>query len=74
MNARVDQLLNEALELRVDERSALVVALIESLDGIEDASITDAWRDEIRRRRAELGAGRVRPVPWAEAKTRLRQA
>lgn len=33
MNARVDQLLAEALSLPADERSALVVALLDSIEG-----------------------------------------
>lgn len=71
MNARVDHLLGEALGLPSEERSALVVALLDSLEGSEDASISDAWRDEVRRRRQELKEGTVRPVSWAEAKARL---
>ena len=71
MNARVGHLLIEALGLPTEERSALVVALIDSLEGSEDASISNAWRDEVRRRRSELAAGLVEPTPWAEAKARL---
>jgi len=71
MNARVDHLLIEALGLPTEERSALVVALIDSLEGSEDASISNTWRDEVRRRRSELAAGLVEPTPWAEAKARL---
>lgn len=71
MNARVDHLLGEALGLPSEERSALVVALLDSLEGSEDASISEAWRDEVRRRRQELKEGTVRPVSWADAKARL---
>ena len=71
MNARVDHLLTEALELPTDERSALVVALLDSLEGSTDASISQAWLDEIRQRRQALKSGTVKPVPWAEARGRL---
>lgn len=71
MNARVDHLLDEALGLPTDERSALVVALLDSLEGSADAAVSDAWRAELIRRRSELRAGTVRTVPWAEAKARL---
>jgi putative addiction module component (TIGR02574 family) len=71
MNARVDHLLDEALTLPADERSALVVALLDSLEGSDDASISDAWRLEIVRRRTALRDGTISPVPWAEAKARL---
>lgn len=71
MNARVDHLLDEALDLPVDERSALVVALIDSLEGAGDVGVAEAWRTEIQRRRDELRAGAARAVPWADAKARL---
>jgi putative addiction module component (TIGR02574 family) len=72
MNARVDHLLDEALGLPADERSALVVALLDSLEGADDATVSEAWRAEVKRRRAQLLAGQVRAVPWADAKARLR--
>ena len=72
MNAHVDHILDEALGLPPDERSALTVALLDSLEGSDDSSITDAWRQEIRaRRQAALRAGTVKAVSWAEARARL---
>lgn len=71
MNARVDQLLADALGLPADERSALVVALIDSIEGSADESVSEAWRTEIRQRRDALAAGAVKAVPWLEAKARL---
>ena len=71
MNARVDHLLDEALALEPDERSALVVALLDSLDGEDEATVTKAWADEIRRRKEELRAGVHAPLPWAEVRARL---
>ena len=71
MNARIDHLLDEALSLPTDDRSALVIALLDSLEGSGDASVSDAWRQEIRRRRAGLRDGTIVPVPWVEAKARL---
>lgn len=71
MNARIDHLLDEALELPTEERSALVVALLDSLDANPDDSSSEAWREEVRKRRKELRAGTVRAVPWADVKVRL---
>ena len=71
MNARVDHLLHEVLELSDEERSALVVALLDSLEGSADPSISEAWRDEVRKRRAALRDGSVHPIAWADAKARL---
>ena len=71
MNAHVDHILDEALGLSADERSALTVALLDSLGGSDDSSITEAWRQEIRSRQAALRAGTVKAVSWAEARARL---
>jgi putative addiction module component (TIGR02574 family) len=71
MNARVDHLLDEALALAPDERSALVVALLDSLDGDDEATVTKAWAEEIRHRKEELRSGAASPAPWAEARARL---
>ena len=71
MNARVDHLLHEALELPDDERCALVVALLDSIEGSADPSISQAWRDEVRNRRKALREGAIQATPWADAKARL---
>ncbi len=71
MNARVDHLLHEALELPDDERSALVVALLDSLEGSSDPSVSEAWREEVRKRRKALRDGWIQTTPWTEAKARL---
>lgn len=71
MNARIDHLLDEVLGLPVEERSALAVALLDSLETADEATVSELWRAEVNRRRAELRAGRVRAVPWAEVRQRL---
>lgn len=71
MNARVDHILDEALGLPADERSALTVALLDSLEGSDDSAITEAWRQEIKARQAALREGTVKAVSWAEARARL---
>ena len=71
MNARVDHLIDEALALAPDERSAVVIALLDSLDGEDEAAIGKAWADEIRQRRNELRSGAAQAVPWAQARARL---
>lgn len=71
MNARVDHLIDEALALAPDERSAVVLALLDSLDGEDEATVAKAWADEIRRRKSELRSGAAQAVPWDQAKARL---
>jgi len=71
MNALVDELLTLALRLPTDERSALVVALSDSIAGSADLSITEAWREEITLRSQALKSGAAAPVPWAAARARI---
>ncbi|MBK9235992.1 MAG: addiction module protein [Rhodoferax sp.] len=71
MNARVDHLLDEVLGLPADERSALAAALLDSLETADEAAVSERWRVEVNRRRAELRAGRVQATPWAEVRQRL---
>jgi putative addiction module component (TIGR02574 family) len=72
MNARVDHVLDEVLALPADERSAVAVALLESLENADSNAVSDAWRAEIKRRREELRNGSVRAIPWADVKQRFR--
>ena len=71
MNARVNHALDEVLALPADERSAVAVALLDSLEDADSASISDAWRAEVKRRRDDLRAGNVTSLPWSEVKQRL---
>jgi putative addiction module component (TIGR02574 family) len=72
MNARVDHLLDEVLALPADERSAVAIALLDSLENADGDNVSEAWRAEVKRRRGELRAGNVRATPWAEVKQRFR--
>jgi putative addiction module component (TIGR02574 family) len=71
MNARMDHLLDEALTLPIAERSAVVLALLDSIEGSNDASVSEAWRAEIKRRREALTSGSIQAVAWQAARKRL---
>ena len=71
MNARVNHLLSEVLALPVEERSAVVAALIDSLAGTADASVSEAWKRELVKRREALRSGDVQAMPWEETRARL---
>jgi putative addiction module component (TIGR02574 family) len=71
MNARVDHLLDEVLGLPADERSAVAAALIDSLEGSEDRSVSEAWKQELLRRRDALRSGAISGVPWSEVRARI---
>ena len=67
------QLLKEALSLPPEARAALADSLLESIDAEVDEDAESKWRDEIRKRMAELDSGAVRAISWSEVETRLRQ-
>lgn len=71
MNARVDHLLDEVLGLPAEERSAVAAALIDSSEGSADASVSEAWKRELLRRREALRLGTTAGVPWDEARARM---
>ena len=73
MNARVDQLFDEARLLPSEDRSMLALALLDSLEGeqVDEAEVERAWIIETRRRSQGLRDGSIKAVPWAEAKARL---
>jgi len=71
MNAHVDQVIDDALALTAEERSAVALALLDSLVGEDEATVAKAWAEEIRLRRDQLRSGLTQAVPWAEARARL---
>ena len=66
MNARSDLLLEEILDLPAADRSAVVVALIDSLAVGEKGAISEAWRAELLRRREALRSGAVKAAPCCQ--------
>jgi putative addiction module component (TIGR02574 family) len=69
--ATAPELLRQALTLDEKDRASIAGALIESLETEVHADAEQAWDAEIRRRVAELDAGRVQTVPWSEVRRRL---
>ena len=62
------QLLELALRLPEQERADLAARLLDSLDAASEENVEAAWSMEIQQRVEELDTGKVKPVPWAEAK------
>ena len=74
MSSTLHALEAAALLLPPEERAKLAERLISSLD--RDPEVVAAWEEEIKRRIAELDAGRMNTIPaeevFAEARSRLR--
>jgi putative addiction module component (TIGR02574 family) len=71
MTPDVSELLKKALALPPEARAALAGSLLESLDDTVDSSAQEEWSREIARRIEELDSGKVKPVPWAEARRQI---
>jgi len=71
MSQEVSELLQKALALPPEARAALAGSLLESLDDTVDPSAEEAWSQEIARRIEELDSGKVKPMPWADARRQI---
>ncbi|MBK7001755.1 MAG: addiction module protein [Rhodoferax sp.] len=71
MNAHLDHVIDEALALIPQERSAVLLALLDSLEGSDESAVSNAWAAEIAQRKADLRSGVANAVPWAQARARL---
>jgi putative addiction module component (TIGR02574 family) len=66
-----DDLLKKALTLPANERATLAGSLIDSLEEVDEASVQDAWEDEIARRIEELDSGKAETISWDEVRRRI---
>jgi len=71
MTQEVSELLKKALALPAEARAALAGSLLDSLDETVDASAEEEWNREIARRIRELDSGKVKPIPWEEARRQV---
>jgi len=71
MSPDVSELLKKALALPPEARGALAGSLLESLDDEVDGWVEEEWNEEIARRIAELDSGKVKTIPWAEARRQI---
>jgi putative addiction module component (TIGR02574 family) len=70
MTQEVSELRKKALGLPA-EATCRFGSLLESLEDTMDAAAEEEWNQEITRRIAELGSGKVKPIPWAEARRQV---
>lgn len=63
--------LQAALALPHDERTHIVQALLESLDGLEDTDAESIWAKEATRRVEEIGQGDADLIDGDEAHRRI---
>ena len=71
MEAEISELLKKALALPAEARAALAGSLLDSLDDTVDQTAEEEWAREIARRIQELDSGKVKPIPWADARRQI---
>lgn len=71
MKENVTEILEKALKLPPEARAAIAGSLLDSLDQTVDDDAESAWEEEIRLRLKDLDEGKVKLVPWAEARRRI---
>jgi putative addiction module component (TIGR02574 family) len=71
MDEQLDRILKQALELPPEARAALAGSLLDSLDEPVGPLVEDEWNKEIAIRLNELDSGKVKPIPWAEARKQI---
>jgi putative addiction module component (TIGR02574 family) len=71
MTQEVTELLKKVLALPPEARAALAGSLLESLDDTVDANAEAEWNEEIARRIQEFDSGKIKPIPWAEARRQV---
>jgi len=71
MRPDTSDLLKKALALPAEARAALASCLLESLDDTVDEAVEEEWNKEIARRIQELDSGKVKAIPWAEARRQI---
>lgn len=71
MKENIADILKEALKLPPEARAALAGTLLDSLDDTVDQDAESSWEAEILLRLKEIDEGKVKLMPWSEAKTKI---
>jgi len=71
MKQNIADILKEALKLPPEARAALAGTLLDSLDDTVDQDAESAWEAEILFRLKEIDGGKVKLMPWSEARTKI---
>jgi putative addiction module component (TIGR02574 family) len=71
MKENISDILKEALKLPPEARAALAGTMLDSLDDTVDQGTESAWEAEILLRLKEIDGGRVKLMPWSEARNKI---
>jgi putative addiction module component (TIGR02574 family) len=74
MSRSLTELVEEALALPSESRAYLAERLLETLDAEENFVVSQAWRNEVRKRCQELDERKVQSIPAETAIAELRKS
>ncbi len=67
----LERIYSDIQKLSATERAELSERLLVLVHEEPDPAVEEAWMKETLRRRAEWKAGRVKAIPWEEARKRI---
>lgn len=70
MSETAEKIIDEVLKLDADERTALIVRILDTM-GDKEQEIDALWRTEVRQRIAAIECGKRRLSSWDEAQQRI---
>lgn len=73
MKANAKKILEEAMQLEPATRAFIAEALLEGLDFEQDFEVSQAWRNEIRRRCEQIDRGEVELIDSDTVMAELRK-
>ena len=74
MSETFDDLEQRARHLSAAERAKLALAMIESLETMDEGDVEGEWRSEAEARAAQLDRGDVETIPAAEVFAEVRRS
>ena len=74
MSETFDDLEQRARHLSAAERAKLALAMIESLETMDEGDVEVAWRNEAEARAAQLDRGDVETIPAADVFAEVRRS
>jgi putative addiction module component (TIGR02574 family) len=73
MTQSLEQMAEQVLKLPRESRAFLAERLLDSLDEAEDFTVSEAWRNEVKRRAKEIESGAVTSLPAEEVFANLEE-
>jgi len=70
MSKRLEEIINEAMELGLEERAQLAGMLLSSLDEPSESEVERLWLQEAERRLQDYREGKVKGIPAEEVFSR----